>query len=161
MAEEAKRRRGRPDKVVDLKQVRALAAMHCTGPEIASVLGISFKEFENRRARRGFEGAEFRRAYDDGRKEGAASLRRAQWKTALGTDPKVDAEGNVKSAGVPGNPYMQTWLGKQYLEQRETFEEVGSSSQNSLWQLEDMLKKRGPTLPVMRPVSDERAAPEE
>jgi len=92
--------RGRPPKVVNAKQVAALARMHCTYEEMASVLGCSIDTLERR----------FKDAIEAARDQGKMSLRRAQWAKALGKN------------GRNGDRVMQIWLGKNHLGQRDTVE---------------------------------------
>ncbi len=95
-----KRKGGRPIIRLDWDLVDGLAKLQATHEEIASLLSCSVDTL-NRAARRehsmGF--AEYYRQKALG---GRASLRRAQFATAL-----------------KGNTAMLIWLGKQYLEQRE------------------------------------------
>jgi AraC-like DNA-binding protein len=88
----AKRRPGRPRKVVNVRQVEKLAAIMCSHAEIATVVGCS----EDTLTRR------FADAIKKGREQAGQSLKKAQFKLALG-----------------GNPTMLIWLGKQYLGQRD------------------------------------------
>ena len=88
----------RPPKPIDLKLVEDLARIQCTDAETAAVLGYS-KDAWSRRLRRE---PELRLLVEKGRENGRSSLRRIQWKGALG-----------------GNTTMQIWLGKQYLGQRD------------------------------------------
>jgi hypothetical protein len=96
---------GRPQKLVEdeatLKQIKGLAGIQCTQKEAASVLGVCENTF-NAFLRCSEKSRE---AWELGREEGKASLRRLQWATAQ------------KSTT------MQIWLGKQYLEQRDKMEE--------------------------------------
>ena len=89
---------GRPRKEVDENLVLELASIDCTEPEIAAVLGMSFRTWERRVA----ESPELKELVLQGRENGKASLRRLQWKTAQ-----------------EGNPTMQIWLGKQRLGQQD------------------------------------------
>jgi len=81
-----------------LDRLRALGSIDCTREEAAAVLRVGrttlyefFRKFP--------EAVE---AFEEGREEGKASLRRAQFKSALN-----------------GNTAMQIWLGKQLLGQRD------------------------------------------
>jgi hypothetical protein len=81
-----------------LEQLRALGSIQCTREEAAAVLRVGrttlwtfFRKYP--------EAVE---AFEDGEEEGKASLRRAQFKSALA-----------------GNAAMQIWLGKQLLGQRD------------------------------------------
>ena len=88
-----KAKTGRPKKDIDPAQVRQLAAINCSYEEIAGVVKCDPSTLTRR----------FSQAIKDGREEGKASLKRAQWKKAV----------------VDGNPTMLIWLGKQYLGQRD------------------------------------------
>jgi len=94
----AKHAGGRPRVVFDLRQVEDLGKIQSTHAELAAVLGVSVDTVE-RRLR---DDSEFREAYQKGLEHGKSSLRRIQWKAALG-----------------GNTTMQIWLGKQYLGQQD------------------------------------------
>lgn len=80
-------------KPIDPEQVRALAAINCTYPEMCAVLGVSD---ETLRAR-------FSPIIEAGRAIGRQSLRRAQWKAAV----------------EKGNIQMLIWLGRQLLGQTD------------------------------------------
>lgn len=80
-----------------LDTLRMLGAIQCTQVEAAAVLRVS-----ERSLRRFFERyPEAVEAFDEGSREGMASLRRVQWKQAQ------------------VNPTMAIWLGKQWLGQRD------------------------------------------
>jgi len=89
---------GRPRLEFDLRMVEDLGKIQSTHSELAAVLGVSVDTVE-RRLR---DDPEFCSAYEKGLENGKSSLRRIQWKAALG-----------------GNTTMQIWLGKQYLGQRD------------------------------------------
>jgi len=89
---------GRPRLTFDLRQVEDLGKIQSTHSELAAVLGVSIETVKRR-----LKGdPEFCAAYEKGLENGKSSLRRIQWKAALG-----------------GNVVMQIWLGKQYLGQRD------------------------------------------
>lgn len=95
---------GRPPKLVlndeTIKQIGELGRIQCTQREAAAVLGVHEETL------RLFFGAheKAREAWEIGRDNGLASLRRNQFKTA------------------ETNPTMQIWLGKQYLDQKDKSE---------------------------------------
>ena len=91
-------KRGPDPLEVDPVKLLALAQINCTNEEMASVLGMSKRTFQERLA----ENEELRDIIDKGREEGKASLRRMQWKAALG-----------------GNTTMMIWLGKNTLGQTD------------------------------------------
>ena len=77
-----------------------MCRIHCTGEEIASVLGCSYDTFARRvKADFGISCAEY---IKEKAGKGRASLRRLQFKSAEG-----------------GNTTMLIWLGKQHLGQKD------------------------------------------
>jgi len=70
-----------------------LATIHCTYAEIAEIVGTSATTLEKR----------FKNLIEKGRAEGKKSLRKAQMDRALAGDQR-----------------MLIWLGKQYLDQKDT-----------------------------------------
>jgi len=95
---EPKKKVGRPQAEIDLEQVERLAAIDCTEPEIAAVLGIDYATWKRHKKRN----PDILETVERGKENGKASLRRLQWKTAS-----------------EGNPTMQIWLGKQRLGQQD------------------------------------------
>jgi hypothetical protein len=51
--------------------------------------------------------------------DGHASFRRAQYLTAIGKPPVMNAAGDVVVPGMPPNPTMLIWMGKQHLDQKD------------------------------------------
>jgi len=98
MAEQTKHAGGRPRMEFDLRLVEDLGKIQSTHSELAAVLGCHLDTVKDRLK----NDAEFSAAYEKGLENGKSSLRRIQWKSALG-----------------GNTTMQIWLGKQYLQQRD------------------------------------------
>jgi len=82
----------RPRKVIDERQVEALASIMCTNAEIAAVLDCSSDTLERR----------FTAVLEKGRLKGKQSLRRKQYQLAM-----------------DGNATLLIWLGKQHLGQSE------------------------------------------
>lgn len=97
---------GRPRADIDLSIVERAAAIGCSVPEIAALLGIGETTLNDRMR----NDAETREAVERGRSGGKVTLRRAQWHLA------VDE----------GNGPMQIWLGKQMLGQRDHKELTGA-----------------------------------
>ena len=93
---------GRPPSLIaddaTIDKVKMIAGLQCTQPEAAAILEVSLACFE------GFLRAnkKAREAWDDGRENGRASVRRMQFNSAKA-----------------GNVTMQIWLGKQYLGQKD------------------------------------------
>ena len=96
--EQTKHPGGRPRLEFDLRLVEDLGKIQSTHSELAAVLNVSIETVKRRLK----EDPEFCAAYEKGLENGKSSLRRIQWKAALG-----------------GNTTMQIWLGKQYLSQRD------------------------------------------
>ena len=99
MDQDKKNERGRPERIIELEQVRELSEIGCTQVEAAGVLGIGISTFK----RRLNDDAEFGRIWEAGRYVLNASLRRMQI-------------AQVKR----GSATMAIWLGKIWLGQRET-----------------------------------------
>lgn len=98
-------RNGRPPKLVEndktISQIMGLAIINCTQREAAAALFVSeptFRKFLSE-CPRALE------AWESGPDYGKASLRRLQFKSAQS-----------------GNTRMLTWLGKQWLDQRDKFD---------------------------------------
>ncbi len=92
-----------------LRQLDALAAMYCTHEEIAAVLGISSDTLTRHHAER----------IEKGRSQGKASLRRAQFQSAIGVKAEYDVKGRVVRREQAPNITAQIWLGKQILGQTD------------------------------------------
>lgn len=105
-----KNKGGRPPKQIDLNQVKQLAALQCTDSEICSVLGVSQDTFARRKA-----DPEFAQAIVDGKEMGKVSLRRMQWNMAK------------------GNATLLIWLGKNYLNQRDSFDDESRDKDPLPW----------------------------
>ena len=103
---------GRPKIKIDWDVVSGLCRIQCTQTEIASVLDIS-EDTLVRRIKGKFK-LTFAEYYKKESSGGRISLRRAQWSRALGNK---DTTGKFKN---DGNVTMQIWLGKQYLNQKES-----------------------------------------
>jgi len=78
---------------LDKDLIFKLATIHCTYEEIAQIAGTSVATLQKR----------YKDLIEKGRGEGKKSLRRAQFDSAL--------KGDIR---------MQIWLGKQWLDQRDT-----------------------------------------
>jgi len=96
---------GRPPLDIDWDQVAEMAKIHCTGAEMASVLGVHEDTLRMRcKADQGITFSEFYKKYEG---EGKKSLRRYMWDSAKA-----------------GNVTMQIWLSKQMLGMRDRIDEV-------------------------------------
>ena len=93
-------KRGTKLTVIDWALVQRLAAIQCTGVEIASALNIDYKTLE--RACKREQHIKLGEWIGAKRGSGKVSLRRHQWKS-------------VES----GNVAMQIWLGKNWLGQKD------------------------------------------
>jgi hypothetical protein len=99
-----KARRGRPPIEVDWNVIDAMCAIHCTGPEIAEVTGIS-EDTLTRKCKQQHKML-FAEYIKQKSLKGKASLRRRQWKAA-----------------DSGDRTMLVWLGKQWLDQTDKIEQ--------------------------------------
>lgn len=91
---------GRPKVEIDWDQAEKMANIHCTGEEIASILGIDYDTLESNIRRRGY--SDFSEWYKKHSNFGKRSLRRKQFEQALN-----------------GNVPLLIWLGKQFLDQHD------------------------------------------
>lgn len=92
---------GRPLIDIDWVEFEKLCAMHCTQEEIADWFRCTMDTIQNRCKIQ--YGKDFFEVYQEKKGTGKISLRRKQWQVALG-----------------GNITMLIWLGKQYLNQKDT-----------------------------------------
>ena len=90
----------RPRIPIDWDQVEKMCAIHCTGEEQASILGISYDTL-NRACQREHE-ISFAEYFKQKASHGKMSLRRKQYSTAM-----------------DGNTTMLVWLGKNWLGQMD------------------------------------------
>lgn len=90
----------RPKKEIDYEAVEKLASIQCTQEEIATFLNVSVRTLQR--------DEEFCRLYKKGQENGKMSLRRIQFKLA------------------EKNTSMAIFLGKQYLNQKDTVENTGN-----------------------------------
>ena len=90
-----------------LQQLRGLGSINTTVPEAAAVCGVSERTLQTFMAANDTA----REAYELGKLEACAALRRCQWQAAMN-----------------GNITMQIWLGKQLLNQKDKHELGGDSS---------------------------------
>jgi hypothetical protein len=96
--DKTKNKVGRPRAQINLEQVKTLAGLSCTEPEIASVIGINYATWKRHKQ----QNPELEEMIEQGKLTGNASLRRKQWETAM-----------------DGNVTMQIWLGKNRLGQSD------------------------------------------
>ena len=95
----------RPRIVIDWDLFKRLCRIQCTQAEIADVLGCSVDTLE--RAVKREKSSSFAELYKKEAAQGKMSLRRAQYRVAIGGD------------GRQPNTAMLIWLGKQYLGQKD------------------------------------------
>ena len=107
-----KNKGGRPQKLLPddetIKRVEGLGQIQCTTREAAAVLGVchdTFLKFIDQHEKA-------KKAFEDGKENGKASLRRMQLKSAQN-----------------GNITMQIWLGKQLLGQKD---QIKTESENNI-----------------------------
>lgn len=108
-----KNKGGRPSKNIDWKLADKLAALHCTGEEMASVLGVCYDTLEKKVKGLGY--ASFSDYYAEKSASGKISIRRKQFEIAMS-----------------GNVTMLIWLGKQMLNQTEKTTVDTTSSDGSM-----------------------------
>jgi hypothetical protein len=94
---------GRPRVEIDLEQFKALAELCPTEEEIGAFFGV-----DRRTVTRRLKEPAYRQALDEGKATRRTSLKRAQYKAAIG-----------------GNTTMLIWLGKQELGQRDQIDVSG------------------------------------
>lgn len=109
----AKNKGGRPMADIDYAKLEKLCAIHCTGEECASILGVDYDTLNNHLKADSHGG--FSEYFKKHSANGKMSLRRKQFETALA-----------------GNVTMMVWLGKQYLEQRDKNDIDNKSSDGSM-----------------------------
>ena len=118
---------GRPKKNLTKEQwtsVDYMCMIHCTGEEIAGVLGMDYDTLNrNCKEEKGMYISEYIKQHQNG---GKMSLRRAQWKSAEN-----------------GNVSMQIWLGKQWLGQKENTDvSVSINEDDTIREMEQYFKER-------------------
>jgi hypothetical protein len=99
---------GRPPIVIDFEELDKLCALQCTQVEICNFFNILEETLAARIKEK--TGLSFPEYFTLKRGEGKTSLRRAQFKTAIGDDEHQP------------NPTMQIWLGKNWLDQKDKSE---------------------------------------
>jgi len=123
--QKAKNKGGRPKKDIDTDQVFKLAQIACTDEEIGDILGCHRETLALR----------FSDTLKRGRSHGKMSVRRAQFLNAT--------EHN--------NVTAQIWLGKNWLGQRDRFDEKPEQEQSVDQMLEDIANEHGITDEPERP----------
>lgn len=118
---------GRPKKNLtpkDWASVDYMCMIHCTGEEIAGVLGIDYDTLNrNCKDQKGESISEYIKKHQNG---GKMSLRRAQWKSAEN-----------------GNVSMQIWLGKQWLGQKEQAEvSISANDDETIREMENYFEHK-------------------
>jgi len=103
----AKKKNGRPPKNIDYPILENLCRIQATADECAAVLGMNYDTLLRHLKADGHES--FKTFHEKHTASGRASLRRMQWKGA-----------------EAGNPTMQIWLGKNYLNQSDKLEHSGN-----------------------------------
>ena len=112
---------GRPKKVLNeqgIQMVEQLARLMCTEDEVGAIIGMSSDTIHNN------DNDElFRTAYQNGKENGKASLRRKQYEIAM-----------------KGNPTLLVWLGKQYLGQCEKIQADVSTDDEKLQEMKAFME---------------------
>ena len=108
---------GRPRKEIDMVLLTKLCQFQCTALECAAMLGMSDVTLDTRLVEE--TGSGFLEFFKSHSGEGKVSLRRAQFKAALGS-PAVEATDTLPAVPmIRPSITMQIWLGKQWLGQRD------------------------------------------
>ena len=108
---------GRPRKEIDFDQLHTMARIQCTAEECASMFDMTVDTLDARIQEE--TGAGFSEYYKRHSIEGKRSLRRAQFKAAIGS-PAIEATATTVAAPmIRPNITMQIWLGKQWLGQED------------------------------------------
>lgn len=92
-------------------QISKLCALHCTGEEIAGIMGCSLDTLETKIL--DAHGVRFSEFFREKAASGKMSLRRKQYEAAMG-----------------GNPTLLIWLGKQWLKQTDKMEQTFSTKED-------------------------------
>ena len=116
----------------DKRQFEELCQIQCTQTEIAAVLKMSVDTLENK-VKEYYEGRLFSDVFAEKREGGKASLRRAQWQTAIGSS----------------NPVMQIFLGKNMLGQADKQEISLEADVHNDGSVEDLVTKAAQLLKLM------------
>jgi hypothetical protein len=108
---------GRPRKEIDYGLFEELCKIRCTEQEVCNVLGVSKDALLDRLKEHYFdeetgEPLTFEKVFNRYADFGIMSLRREQFRSAI----------------KKGNIYMQIWLGKQYLGQRDKYDATSGGS---------------------------------
>ena len=140
---------GRPRKEIDLAQLATMAQIQCTEEECADIFDMDRDTLRARIQEETGEG--FSAFFKKHSTEGKRSLRRAQYRTAIGTE----ADPSTGQPAIAPNPTMQIWLGKQMLGQKDVIrqestgpngEPIAMSVTYRMWTPElaiEMAKERG------------------
>ena len=118
---EKKKKAGRPRVNLDERVVEELASVDCSYQEMATILGVNARTLTRN----------YVQVIEKGRDHGKASLKRTQFKVAMGSPAVYDEDGNKLQAETSPNPTMLIWLGKIRLGQREVQVHVNVSGMDS------------------------------
>lgn len=118
---EATGKRGRPQVIIDLQQLRALAAMQCTPAEAAAVLRVHAVTL-----RRKLHQKKYRDAWDEGIAHGTARARKAQFDLMVLYETLGD---KATPADRAVSERAARWFGIQYMGQRSSVD-VSSNVQH-------------------------------
>ena len=116
-----RKKAGRPSVKLDERVVEELASIDCSYQEMATILGVNARTLTRNYAQ----------VIEKGRDHGKASLKRTQFKVAMGSPAVYDEDGNKLESETSPNPTMLIWLGKIRLGQREVQVHVNVSGMDS------------------------------
>lgn len=116
-------RTGRPRIELNWKLFNGLCSVFCTQEEISAIMEVSIDTLEKvcKRDKR----LTFTEYYKKASANGKASLRRAQYKSAVETE----------------NPTMMIWMGKQHLGQTDKQAEDPTLANQALMKISDLMDK--------------------
>jgi hypothetical protein len=123
------------DTVVDLCEI------HCTGQEIASIIGVD-RDTLNAACKRE-QGVGFSAYFMQKSAGGKCSLRRRQFKLAVGEEAVIAEDGTVLKPEVPPNVTMLIFLGKAWLGQSDKLAVDQRSSDGSMSPNSDAVRANG------------------
>ena len=116
-----RKKAGRPRAKLDERVVEELASVDCSYQEMATILGVSAKTLTRN----------YVQVIEKGRDHGKASLKRTQFKVAMGSPAVYDEDGNKLQSETSPNPTMLIWLGKIRLGQKEVQAHVNVSGMDT------------------------------
>lgn len=117
---------GRPRKELEETQIQKMMSIQCTAQEVCGIYGIDARTLDARIKEWGYKNySDMYRVFSA---DGKVSLRRQQFKTAVGDEPVFNDKGKMIKRHVPPSVQMLIHLGKHWLGQ--TDDHVDDSGDN-------------------------------